>query len=72
MISQKKKKEKKRREDKYVMFELTLWDESLHNVSIHQIITLHTLNTLQFCHIYLNKLEKINITQHTFKKMDSS
>ena len=31
--------------------------ELFHNVYVYQIITLHTLNILQFCQLYLSKAE---------------
>ena len=38
---------------------LTQWGESFHNVYVYQTITFYTLNTLQFCQLYLNKAGKV-------------
>lgn len=40
---------------------LNQWWESLHDIYIYQIITLHTLNILQLCQLYLNETEKVNM-----------
>ena len=43
-------------------------EKSFHNVYIYQIFTMYTLNILQYCQLYLSKVEKENIPFFICKK----